>query len=238
MTYKDVDSIIEWFKEGEAPFYIIEGTKYRHAGNYNVSDIDRAADKLHKDLSLLGADDGGSKFTIFTFEKKHTDKIKSGDYVAACTYLVPKAEKPLPEGWVPREEYRGSIYQLLQQMEAKITSLETKLVSQEIEDTAEDDESIGEQAQPNYLGALIQSPQVQNVLSVALANMLSSFMPNKIQAVAGVPEVTIAPEQEQKIANALTTLAKHDTQLGDHLLKLADIAEADPGKFKFLLTML
>lgn len=60
-----------------------------------------------------------------------------------------------------------------------------------------------------------------------------------VQAIGNIPAVVPeSSEEDKKILQAVDLLKKHDPKLGDHLLKLAAIAQTDPGAWKFLISTL
>jgi hypothetical protein len=68
----------------------------------------------------------------------------------------------------------------------------------------------------------------------AATNFIGKFMPqNKPMGIAGIPE-----EQDEKIIGAIAILKQHDANLGDDLMKLADMAQNNNGQFNFLISML
>lgn len=93
---------------------------------------------------------------------------------------------------------------------------------------------------------IIMQPQVQTAIAMGAMNWANKLfkMDTKNQAskVAGVdkqPGSNLLDEaQIQKVHVALTRLSARDQYLGDHLLKLADIADNDPNKYSAALKFL
>jgi hypothetical protein len=113
---------------------------------------------------------------------------------------------------------------------SRLRGLEEKLMKIEEEEEEEDEEP-----QNNILNGLLNNPQMQNMLMGILANIMT---PKKPQAVAGIKETSELTEEEQKIQAALEVLKVHTPQLGDKLLKLADMATNNNSQYQWLIKML
>jgi hypothetical protein len=114
---------------------------------------------------------------------------------------------------------------------SRLRGLEEKL--QTIEE--EDDEDEDEDDNNNILSGLLNSPQMKNILINMLANVMQ---PNKPQAVAGIKENTSIDNEDVKINTAIEILKIHTPELGDKLLKLADMASTNPSQYQWLIKML
>lgn len=112
---------------------------------------------------------------------------------------------------------------------SRLRGLEEKL------EMLEDDEEEEEEPEPNVLAGLINNPQIQSMLMGVLANIMT---PNKPQAVAGVKDISENTDEDQKIIAALEVLKANTPNLGDKLLKLADMAATNPGQYQMLIKML
>ena len=97
---------------------------------------------------------------------------------------------------------------------------------------AEDEED--EPEQEHAILGLMKHEVYGPIIATAISGIVSKFMPAPAPtALAGVPD-----EQEQKILQAIAILKNYDNSLGDHLLKLADIAQNNNAQFNMLLKML
>lgn len=113
---------------------------------------------------------------------------------------------------------------------SRLRGLEEKLQMME-----EDDEEIEEEDDNNILGGLLNNPQMKNMLIGMLANIMT---PNKPQAVAGIKENNANNDEEIKIITALEVLKNNTPDLGDKLLKLADMSTNNPSQYQWLIKML
>ena len=236
MTTKNIDSIIEWFEDQGQPYYVIECKTYgREAQNLREGDIEEAAEKLKKHLDEISKDESGATHTVYVSDApiKPGTKLKE---LMCMGYKAHKAPAEQREGYIPREQYYyNALAPAFENLNKKIEDLQTQIVAMKM-DEAEDDTEIEEKAENNVLGALMQNPAIQNVLAGIIANMAQGFAGGtaKPQAIAGIPEDV----ENDKIHTAIARLKKHDNNLGDDLLKLADMADTNPGNFKFLISML
>lgn len=112
-------------------------------------------------------------------------------------------------------------------LRAELAALRMQLAAQN-EDPDEDEDE--DEDENNIVGNLLKNPEIQKNLVMGL---MSLFNAPKVQAMAGIDQ----PEAE-KITRAIEILQKHDEQLGNDLLILAEMAENSPGQFKMLLGML
>lgn len=225
MFYKTVDLIIEGFEEDGYPYFIVRDNKDICGYNRSEKDMGKASDKLRSILDQASEDIFGTKYTVVVAEKPIQDITKVVGRV--YKYVSPKQQRS-ERTFQDKQEYYGQYFNpQIQQLTDKIKELESKLQIKELEEAGDDDEE--PQVNKNFLGALIENPQIQNAIAGYIASFLSSG--NAPQAVAGIPDDT-------KIQHALEILKKHDDQLGEDLLLLAQLAEADKKQFTMLLTML
>jgi len=111
---------------------------------------------------------------------------------------------------------------------SRLRGLEEKL------EMLEDEEEEEETEEKNVLTGLLNNPQMQSMLMGILANVLA---PSKPQAVAGIKEVN-ATDDDQKIKVAIDILKANTENLGDKLIKLADMSVNNPEQYNMLVKML
>lgn len=117
-------------------------------------------------------------------------------------------------------------------LESRLAAMEATL-QQLAANQLDDEEEEEEEEESNLIGQLLNDPQVKSMAMNLIAGL---FKPSgsQQQAVAGI-DVT----EDEKISAALEVLKKHcGDQLGNDLIKLANMAETDPGTFKFLIAQL
>jgi hypothetical protein len=242
----NLDQVIENFTEGNSPYFvIINGHKGCEGKNATTEDITEAGVRLK---TLLKPLDNESKavYKIYCFEKLPAGKlqgevkkvISNGDHDLLLTYCAWQPKEISQEGIEAKVMYRLKMEQEREQMKAELAEIKQLLVAKQIQENEEDDEDIEQQVTPtNVLGALINNPQMQQVLAAGFAGLVSRFFTptGQPQAVAGIPGVN---EDDERIAAAIDTLKRYDPELCVHLEKLAAMAENNTTQFKTLLNFL
>lgn len=150
----------------------------------------------------------------------------------------------------PRGLYGGRNTQINTLLD-KVTKLEAQLAIREDDD--EPDNSIGA-----ILGSIFdfKDPEVVNWIrskAIGIADKLfagvslpathTNVIPMntqsaKIGAITAEDPVLVNEEQQKKMQHAMEILARVDPNLGDNLMKLAMIAQNDPGKYTVMSKML
>lgn len=94
----------------------------------------------------------------------------------------------------------------------------------------DEDDSDDKSGMMGLINHELYGPMIATVISGIVTRLMPATAPT---ALAGVPT-----EQDEKINQAITILKNYDNSLGDHLLKLADIAQNNNAQFNMLLKML
>ena len=102
-------------------------------------------------------------------------------------------------------------------------------IEQKISNDDQDDDA---QPEPQGLSGIVNNPEFQSMIVQYIGAIVDRVLPIKKQSVA------INGFEDNKLDQALTILKKHDPELENDLMILADMAENNPGQFKFLLSML
>jgi glucan phosphorylase len=98
---------------------------------------------------------------------------------------------------------------------------------------ADDNDDDDDEKESGIMG-LINHELYGPMIATAISGIVSKFLPAPAPtALAGIPD-----EQNEKINQAIAILKNYDINLGDHLLKLADIAQNNNAQFNMLLKML
>jgi len=108
---------------------------------------------------------------------------------------------------------------------SRLEAIEKKIVK---DDEEEDDD----EPQPQGLAGLINNPDFQTMIVGYIGQIIDRVLPVKKETVA------IHGFEDNKLDQALTILKKHDPELENDLMLLAEMAEKNPGQFKFLISML
>jgi hypothetical protein len=114
--------------------------------------------------------------------------------------------------------YNNAILSRLEAIEQKISN----------DDQDDQDERNNQQG----LSGIVNNPEFQSMIVQYIGAIVDRIIPIKKQSVA------INGIVDNKLDQALTILKKHDPELENDLMILAEMAEKNPGQFKFLLSML
>lgn len=117
----------------------------------------------------------------------------------------------------------------------ELNSLKSQIAALQMKLDQEDEEEEEEEPEEGGLAGFMKNPMIQNMLIQQLQGI---FMPTtKVTNVAGVLDGA-ANDQDAKIDEAIEVLKQFDSNLGDDLLLLAEMALNDKQQFNFLLKML
>jgi hypothetical protein len=86
----------------------------------------------------------------------------------------------------------------------------------------------------NIVGVIMQNPAIMQVIQGLIMRAVDKIIPNAPGAPVGIAGV----DDGEKLTTALQILKAADPHLEDDLLRLAKLAQEDPGQFNFLLKML
>jgi hypothetical protein len=249
----NLERVIEKFTANDAPYFMVVDGRFTCIGkNVKYNDIAEAANRLKSFLDELDTD-SKSVFKIYCFEKLPTGKlaeevkkiITKGDHDYLLTFSAYSPKEISSDVTEQRALWKFQREQKEQELQAQLQEIKALLLKRDIEESAEYEEEIVEQMQPNNIvGNLFNSPEIQQVLAAGIAGLVAKFLvpAGSPQAVAGVPDVPQATDTEadeiERIGAALEILREKDKDLCNHLEKLAEMAQKETTKFNFLLTML
>jgi hypothetical protein len=210
---------------------------------YVGTDENEAREALKIFLDQLEASDTTATYTLRLYEDLPKGaKIKFStepDY--AFNFIVTEDEAPR---YARRENTEvTALRETVARLEAKIQ------MDEEDGDDEEDDKSIG-----GILNGILSDPKIKEWIqtkAIGFADRLLSPPPpapaniidmntqaQKIGSVTNDSPVLINEDQQKKCADALDILARCDANLGDNLMKIAKIAENDPGKYSMFSKLL
>jgi hypothetical protein len=249
----NLERVLEKFAANDAPYFMVVDGRFTCIGkNVKHSDITEATARLKSFLEELDTD-SKSVFKIYCFEKLPTGKlaeevkkiITKGDHDYLLTFSAYSPKEISADVTEQRAIWKFERLQKEQELQAQLQEIKALLLKKDIEESAEDEEEIVNQMQPNNIvGNLFNSPEIQQVLAAGIAGLVAKFLvPAGVpQAVAGVPDVPQHTDTEtdeiERIGAAIEILRSKDKELCKHLEKLAEMAQKETTKFNFLLTML
>jgi hypothetical protein len=225
-TYKpelhSIESVMSYFDQyDDSAYQVFAGHKPEAAYcrfTYTGNDKGIGREKLLEALqSVVSNPDNTNTYLLQIL----TSKGKKMEPINSITFQLNK-----PNQYYPVANNHNSNNDLII---AKLNAIEQRI------NLIEEDEEEEEEEENNDLGALgnlINNPQLQTLLMQGIMNIFNNKKP-QMSAVAGIPE-----DQNEKIKVALEVLQKNVPDLGDKLLKLADMSVNESVKFQMLIKML
>ena len=196
-------------------------TKFSHKDD----DLPTGRQKLEFNLKAAQLSGNTSLFSICFYNKLD----KNGELTGDPEYFNFRLNNPndyAPVMTQQNNSVNNEILNQLQTINGRLTALE--------EDEEEDEE---EEEDNSILGMLNGLPK--ETKQTLLLNALSLFgMKQPQPTINGVPGEQTQISETDKIKTALKIMSTQTKTLGDDLMKLAEIAQNDPSKFNFLLSML
>lgn len=182
-------------------------------------------------------------------DKKKIKASTEADY--AYNVMLFDPEEYPSNGMVTRREGYALVMQELQDIKAQ-------MAIQKQEEEEEEDEPESVSGVSNILGffnKLLDNQEVQNKIGQLVTGWMDKLLlpapaintfpmstPHEAGAMGSVPgapgQAMITQEQALKIQSSIEILAGIDPQLGDHLEKIAQLAQKSPGKYKTMISML
>jgi hypothetical protein len=263
VQFRGVDKILRAYEFQKIPMWaIFYGndlfTKYETERG-DVPDMETGKALLKEVLESMDDDSGISTYKLRVYDGvKNGDKVKSNTpYDASFNFSVLKRDQgSYYENRSRREEDRDNE---IASLKAMVETLTKQLNEEDDEDDQEEEKPDGIMG---VLSGIMKMPAVEQAIAAQVGEVVKMFaakiMPinhggNQIGKIAGLPAdspqavqpaMQPAPieanddEQQDRMQEALDILYPIDPLLGDHLLKIAAIAKADPEKYKMLIAML
>lgn len=216
------ESVLVWFNNQP-------GTDWRLHRQYNTKSKDNIingsldlskeeeSERLAETLDSL--DNGYNNGT-------YTLVVDNGKYPAQLYFKITQAGEVTKHiSGINQTQTDPALLALLNKQQEQLNELTSRL-------NADDDEM--EDEKEKGLMGLINHDVYGPLIATAISGIVSKLMPAAAPtALAGIPD-----EQQQKVNQAIEILKNYDNNLGDHLLKLADIAQNNNAQFNMLLKML
>jgi hypothetical protein len=186
---------------------------------------------------------GGSRgvFTLRVYELEGKEKIKSNTpFSRSIPFLLWDDENEDP--------YRQGRNAYSREADEKIANLqkEIDLLKEQLEES--DDRQEQRTGIDGFIAGIVEDPIMKQTLVRALAGIVSRIvpMPQQAASVAGIEQVqpqqvlqsVLLPGQPEKVQQAINMLCAKDQELGDHLLKLGNLAFNNQEQFQWMIGML
>jgi hypothetical protein len=231
--FKDIDALIENFKEGE-PYFII--TDYQGnilKRNEKIDDIEESAELIRSYFK------GIDKYSQVVYCIKQFSEVPKGGIKKVCepdtisTYKLPKAYSNEDNEGQPQQRggyYMGAMLDEVRQMRQEVALLKAQI------EESEDDSEVENQAEPtNYLGAILGNPAIMQVLTNLLTNITANIATPHIQAAA--PGFN-APRAMAGVCDEFETVWTQLQNKGVRISDLQILASKTQDEINFLLNLL
>lgn len=236
--FTGTDAVMNWYDmNAKKPYWSVVDAKGAIIAQYAGSDPDEGRQLL--DDNVRAAERAGVNSVLCL--RLHPKAPKEGYFDSKTPHMIVTYFRPT--------EYDSATYYPAQSvgympgannLESKLNALESKIaaLTMQLETEALSDDDEDEETDDNFLSGLMKNPNIQAMLMQSIQSLL---MPKNVTVkhMAGVdqqPAEDIA--EDEKLATALEILSRHDDQLSDDLMTLAQMAETNPGQFQFLIKML
>lgn len=224
IQFKSIENIIAWYGEDDN---LIEWTiaygKEPPVFQYRGEDKTEGTEKLRTNLVAMYNDRSAAIYTI---------RLHEGDeIILSCNFRLHDHSELYVPGMIGGATANNEIISMLKAQEKQMEAISKRLNDLEGEDEDDEDEDTG---QLGAIGKVLENPFVQGFLS----KLFDTGLNQQQQKPAAISGVFDSDTQDQKISKAISILKQHDEKLGDHLLKLASIAQNNPTKFKSLISTL
>lgn len=222
----DIDGLVGFYDQYDTANYIIYAG-HKPEPNYvrgEYRDNDKNIGREHLINALIALKNNAQNTNTYLLQLVENKRTKN---TPSVTFQLNQKDmvSPYMPMVIPNNSNNDLILQKLNGIESRINAIEEEDIEEEEEKPA---------GITGIIDTLLQNEQIQIAMVGAVTSLLGKFMPqNKPMAIAGIPE-----EQDEKIIGAIAILKQHDANLGDDLMKLADMAENNNGQFNFLISML
>jgi hypothetical protein len=201
-------------------------------------DVDSGAQQLEAVLNSMKKHGSQGVYELWVYKLKNPDQEIDSKTPHFRAFGFSLFENPV-EGATNQD---NRLFDLLSAMDARLKKLEEEELEQEVEQ--EDRTIMGKIG--TMAMTLIERPEVQQQLAMGAVALwknitgqnASHMQDRKVAGVESAPVNLLDADQVNKCHLALTRLSAKDAKLGDHLQKLADMAERDPAKYSMALNFL
>jgi hypothetical protein len=203
------------------------------------NDTASGAEQLEAVLTSMKKHGSQGVYELWVYKLKHPDQdidSKTPHFRAFGFSLFENTETGM-------SNQDNRLFDLVKAMDDRLRKIEEAELQEEVEE--EDKTVMGK------IGAmamsLIERPEVQQQLAIGAValwknitgqNSSQMSQERKVAGVETAPVNLLDADQVNKCHIALTRLSAKDAKLGDHLQKLADMAEKDPSKYSMALNFL
>jgi hypothetical protein len=228
VQFYGIDKAVKAYEDNNIPSWALFCGKQLLI-KYSGDDIGEGANILSQYLEMI--ESSNATYTLKIFEADGNTPVKIKENTPADGSFNFKLVEE--EVYQDRSNKRGGINNALQ---SRLSAIEQKL-----DEADEDDEEKPDGIMGKIGDIFINEPEKIPVYLNAFQALIS-FLTGKptqgtpLPAISGIPGE--ADGEQLKIEQAIILLKEHDKKLGDHLLKLAQMAETDKASFSMLVNMI
>jgi hypothetical protein len=242
VAFRGVNQVVSAYANNDMPAWSIwSGKEMMFA--YCTDDVEEGKNMLRATLKDLFEGGSEAQFSLRVYEDAPTGgKIKSNtpwDRSFSFVLYGDEEYSPYRQG---RMSYSKEADEKIQLLQGEIDALKLQLA--EAEETEEKPEGIS-----GILSGIMEMPGIKQALAAKLAGFINSVIPFNgpvPAAVAGLPSATpgqpipslLDSVQQAKVQQAINVLCTKDAKLGDHLVKLAEMAVSNIKQYNGLAAML
>jgi hypothetical protein len=234
VQFRGIDNAVRAYENMAIPRWgLFQGTQFlMKYGGTSMSEGSELLSEYLNALDLRSADSNTYTLCIYDTAEKINSATK---YDASFNFrLVDNIDA------YNDNRLTGATAQRIAGIEEKLNAL---LADPEPEEVTPKDQLIG------ALSKILEVPQVQAALAQKLMGIIDGVgntitgifnqaQPLPARAAIGNVQKTTVEQENESLQQAINILAPVDPQLGTNLLKLAQIAQAAPEKYRLLITML
>jgi len=228
-----IDSVMDFYQDADGVHYKIYGgtspkaeyCRYHYDGDEKEIGLQKLSEALY---GLKSNIDNTNPYLIQVFKKPSKKKIANIEAQAA-TQIVFQLNKP--ERYMPYPGIGAMQPQSdpdLKMILGKIVESQNLLISKLSAEEVEEEE---EEKKPDFLGAILNNENFQQMAIAAISGFLTKGSMPTPTALAGIPE----SDQQEKALKAIELIAAKDKNFGDHLLYLANLPNS---KYELLLSFI
>lgn len=248
VSFRGVDAVVEAYELNRiGPWAVIsQGKLLCTSCDITDEDVEGGAQQLEQFLEMMKKHGSQAVYELQVY-RLGKDNVDINNKTPYCR-CVPFTLFENPESGLSNTDNR--IVTLMASMDARLKAIEDREAARAMEPEEQEEEE--DNTVMSKIGAVamgfLQQPQVQQAITIGALNLLKKHipgmgnvpMPDEGRKVAGVDAGVSLLDQDQvnKVHAALNRLSAKDAKLGDHLTKLADIAENEPKKYSMALSFL
>lgn len=233
IQFRGLDQVLRAYQNQQIPNWaIFQGTQFLFSDDKPKLKLDEGEETLRGTLQML--DQSPEVYTIRVYKSVSDGITNATKYHGSFNFLL--ADQSKSDEY---SDYRAGINRRLSGIEDTLK----KLVP---DDEPGDTPPAGEQISGinQLVGKILENPNTTDYIVGKLINLVERLVPStvppqpQLQQAAKVAGIPTDMSQIEKITRAIDIMLPVDPLLGDHLLKLATVAETAPDRFTNLLSML